>query len=150
MSAVANSRDKLTSLAAATTQVVNKATYALGMGYDVNSNSVSCKARYSADDLSGEISYDTATADIVIKGTQKLNSRNSFSPSIALISKKMTYEWTRKWNGGLLSAVLKPTEKLLFLNWVDRSVTGDWSTKLALPIGNIANSKISFSHDWEV
>lgn len=144
-----NTRELLTAVAVGSTRVVDKATYVIGMGYEARNRALSCKARYSVDDLSGEVSYNSATGDVLLKGTQKLNSRNSFSPSIALKTKKMAYEWTRKWPGGFLNTVLSPSDKQLLLNWRDRSVTGDWTTKLLLPIDNLANSKVSFSHDWE-
>ena len=149
VTAAANSRDSLTAVAVGTTRVVDKATYVLGLGFDARRRALSCKARYSADDVSGEVGYDSTTGDVVLKGTQKFNSRNSFSPSISLKSKRMSYEWTRKWHGGFLNAVLRPTEKQVVVNWKDRSVTGDWTTRLALPVDNMDNAKISFSHDWE-
>jgi hypothetical protein len=149
ISMAANSREAVTAVALGTTRVVDKATYVLGMGYEVRKRAVSAKARYSADDLSGEASYDSATGEVLLKGTQKLNSRNSFSPSIALKSKSMAYEWTRKWPGGFLNTVIRPSDKQITLNWRDRSVTGDWTTKLLLPMDNLADAKVSFSHAWE-
>lgn len=149
ITAAGNSRDALTAVALGSTRVIGKATYVLGMGYDTRKSALSCKVRYSADDLSGEAGYDSATGDVVLKGTQKLNSRNSFSPSISLKSKRMSYEWMRKWHGGFLNTVFRPSEKLLLLNWKDRSVTGDWTTRLLLPIDDMSSAKISFSHDWD-
>lgn len=149
ITAAGSSRDAVTAVAVGTTRVVDKATYVLGVGYDSRRRSLSCKARYGADDLSVEAGYESTTGEVVLKGTQKLNSRNSFSPSIALKSKKMSYEWMRKWHGGFINTIFRPAEREILLHWRDRSVTGDWTTKLTLPVDDVTNAKISFSHEWE-
>ena len=149
ISVAGNSRDAITAVALGSTRVVDKATYVLGMGYEARKNALTCKARYSLDNLSGEMSYDSISGEVVLKGTQKYNSRNSFSPAIALKSKRVAYEWLRKWPGGFLNAALRPSDRELQVDWKDRSVTGDWTTKMIFPLDNVAASKVSFSHDWE-
>lgn len=148
ITANANNKEKITDLSLESSGIISGNKWWFGSAYDVLKKVGTFSTSYKVDALTSEATYNTADGEIVLKGSQQINDRNSFSSSVALKSRKMTYDWTRKWQGGSLSSTFLPSDKKLNLVWRDDGATGTWTTQATLPLDDMSNTKISFSHNW--
>jgi len=110
-------------------------------------SALSTRTRVSVDDTQVELQYDNADKDPVLVVNHKIDDRNSVNPSISLKSGAVTYGWNRKINGGSLDTKLHPGDKVE-ISWEDNGASGVWKTTAEVPLDNTANTKVSFSRDW--
>ena len=142
-----NTKDHLTEVGANTETNVNGNRLNLGAVYDLIQKKLSTKTSMVVDDTKVELHYDNAERDPVLHVSHKLDDTNRVKPSISLKSGAMTYGWNRKINGGTLGTTLHPGDKVE-LTWEDNGANGVWTTKAEVPLDNTANTKVSFSRDW--
>lgn len=142
-----NTKDHLTEVGANTETNVNGNRLNLGAVYDLIQKKLSTKTSMVVDDTKVELHYDNAEKDPVLHVSHKLDDTNSVKPSISLKSGAMTYGWNRKINGGTLGTTLHPGDKVE-VTWEDNGANGVWTTKAEVPLDNTANTKVSFSRDW--
>jgi len=119
----------------------------VGAVYDLIQKKLSTKTSMVVDDTKVELQYDNVDLNPVLHVSHKLDDTNSVKPSISLKSGAMTYGWDRKINGGTLGATLHPGDKVE-VTWEDNGANGVWTTKAEVPLDNTANTKVSFSRDW--
>lgn len=142
-----NTKDHLTEVAAETSTNLNGNKLNLGAVYDLVQKKLSTKTRMTVEDTDVELQYDNADRDPVLAVSHKLDDKNTVSPTISLKSGAMTYGWNRKIAGGSLGTKLHPGDKVE-VTWEDSGANGIWTTKAEVPLDNHANTKVSFSRDW--
>tara|TARA_B110000090_G_scaffold197541_1_gene235591 strand:+ start:211 stop:864 length:654 start_codon:yes stop_codon:yes gene_type:complete len=142
-----NSVDKITEVSASTEQELNGNKWNIGAAYNMLKKTVSGSTDLTVDDTTVTLTYDTCDKDPVLNVDHKLDDNNSVSPTMSLKSGDMSYGWTRKINGGKFGSRLFPGDRV-DLTWEDEGASGVWTTKAEVPLDNAANSKISFSRDW--
>ncbi len=145
----ADTKKKLSVISAETSGRYGLNKWSVDGSFDVIKRATQLHIANQINSLTGEISYDSAGGDSVLKCTQELNPQNSISASLGLKSISMTYEWCRKWTGGSLTSTFYPSDKKLGLKWRDKGAIGTWTTVATVPIDNAANTKVTFSHDWD-
>ena len=140
------------------TDVGASADFRLGTGrmstsatYEVHSNCICGRTRYSMDGspLTLEAALNSVDKDLVLKVLHGIDKNNFISPTLSLKSRRMSYEWLRKWNGGSVSSTYHPGDSLS-VEWKDAGATGSWTTRAHIPLDNMADTKVSFGHEWDV
>ncbi len=80
--------------------------------------------------------------------TQKIDDRNSITPSISLKDFSSKFSLLHKLSGGSVRATLLPNDKVT-VEWNDESSTGVWKTKATIPIDDVKAAKLSVAYDWK-
>jgi hypothetical protein len=117
--------------------------------YDVGRGIASVRSLYSVDSSTLEASVDSHNKDISLKYGCAVDRKNTVSSVLSLKSRRVSYEWIHKWVGGCIRSAFHPSESVS-VEWKDHGSTGAWTTKATVPLDNLANTKVSFSHDWGV
>jgi len=148
VNADANSRDHLTKIGAEKSEKFDGNDVVLRGSYDVSSQKVKASAKVVHDKTAAEASYDTADEDIVVSVSHDLDDTNTISPTYSSKTGKISYGWTRKWNGGELDATYHSGDKAV-LEWTDKGNKGDWKTKAEVPLEDSKNIKVSINREWK-
>lgn len=148
VNALADSKEMLKNVGASTTRSLGDFTLDLAGKYDMMKKTTNFQGQLSKDDTTARVNYNTDDRDVILSVAHQLDSRNSVEPSISLTSGDVTYGWTRKWEGGQVKSTYHPGDRA-DIEWRDNGVNGRWTTKASVPLENTANTKISFSRDWD-
>lgn len=147
VSALADTKDKLSEVSLESTQSVKDAKVTFSGVFDNLKKKFNVAAKVSNDDIGAKVQYDTSDKDPVLTVFKSLDSNNVVSPSVSLKSGAVSYKWNRKFNGGEVEAKFNPGDNLA-LEWTDKGAYGEWVTKADIPVDNQAGTKISFSRKW--
>ena len=147
INAEGNSKDSLTRVAAEKSEKFDGNDVTLRGDYNIATQKVKAAAKVSRDKTSAEAQYNTADEDMVINVSHDLDDRNTLSPSYSTKSGKLSYGWTRKWNGGELDATYHTGDKVA-LEWTDKGHAGNWKTKAEVPLEDSKNIKVSINREW--
>jgi|LakWasMet20_HOW5_FD_contig_51_131422_length_957_multi_2_in_0_out_0_1 hypothetical protein len=115
--------------------------------YDLLKKSVRGAAVVDADATRVKLSFDSLNQDPELSVSRNIDASNSIHPSIRLRSGKMTYGFTRSWEGGSVTGKLHPGEKVA-VQWRDHGAAGTWVTSADVPLGNTKATKVSFTREW--
>eukprot|EP01033_Poteriospumella_lacustris_P003135 gene3135-2308_t len=115
--------------------------------YDVLKKSVRGAAVVDADATHVKLAFDSENQDPELTVSRNIDDSNSIHPSIRLRSGKMTYGFTRHWEGGSVTGKLHPGEKVS-VAWRDHGAAGSWVTSADVPLGNTKATKVSFTREW--
>jgi len=148
VSADANTKDHLTSLGAEKTEKIDGNDITLRGQYNLADQKVKASAKVVHDKTAAEASYNTADEDIVVSVSHDIDDVNTVSPTYSTKSGKLSYGWTRKWNGGELDATYVSGDKAV-LEWTDKGKLGDWKTKAEVPLEDTKNIKVSINREWK-
>jgi hypothetical protein len=148
LGADADSKDKLTSVSFSKDTNIKDNKLTIRGAYDLLKKKISGDGTLDVDNGSLNVAYDTEDQDPVLSVNRAINANNEFSPSVSLKSGDVTYGYTRKWDGGSLASKLFPGDRVE-LEWTDKGSGGSWSTTANVPLDNKANTKVSFSRDWD-
>lgn len=148
LSAKGDSKDKLISVGASATQVIEGKNVLLTGSYNLLKKKIAGTAEVTVDSTTVEVAYDNVDKDAKLTVAHKLDAHNTIKPSIALKSGDMSYGWTRFWNGGSVETTYHPGDKI-DVEWKDAGANGVWTTKAEIPVDDHASTKISFSRDFK-
>lgn len=115
--------------------------------YDLIKKTVRGCASVDADVATVKLAFDSESQDPELSVSRNIDDNNSVHPSIRLRSGKMTYGFTRNWEGGSVSGKLHPGDKVS-LTWKDNGAAGSWVTNADVPLGNTKATKVSFTREW--
>lgn len=115
--------------------------------YDLIKKTVRGSAVVDADATRVKLAFDSENQDPELSVTRNIDEHNSLHPSIRLRSGKMTYGFTRQWEGGSVTGKLHPGEKVN-LQWKDHGAAGSWVTSADVPLANTKATKVSFTREW--
>lgn len=147
VSAKGDSKDKITSIGAATSQNVEGKDVILTSTYDLIKKKLLGSAKVTVDDTTVKIQYDTVDKNALLSVAQRLDDKNTVTPSISLKTGDMTYGWKRSWNGGSVDTTYCPGDRVDVV-WKDEGANGVWTTKAEIPVDDHSATKISFSRDF--
>ena len=147
LSAKGDSKDKVTSIGASTSQNVEGKDVILTSTYDLLKKKLLGSAKVTVDDTTVKIQYDTVDKNALLSVAQKLDDKNTITPSISLKTGDMTYGWKRSWNGGSVDTTYCPGDRVDVV-WKDEGANGVWTTKAEIPVDDHSATKISFSRDF--
>lgn len=143
-----STKDKLKTVGADKSLDVQDYKLKFTAAYDLLKTKLSGSAAVSVDKADVKVCYNTVDQDPVLCVNYAADANHDVSPTISLKSGELSCGVTRKWVGGFLKAKVTPNTKMLNLEWRDDGASGSWTTKADIPLENQANTKISFSRDW--
>jgi len=92
------------------------------------------------------VNYPGSFKDTILSFSHNLDTENIINPRLSNGALSLLY--TRKWNGGSLSAMFEPGKKTVF-DWYDVTDSGLWKTKFEVPATS-SSYKISLAREWKL
>jgi hypothetical protein len=142
-----NSADMITIVGANTTQTVSGNDIGIAASYEVLSQKISAKASVTIDDAIAVLNYNSADQDPILSVEKPIDENNSVIPCVSCKTGAINLGYLRRWAGGSLRSTFYPKDKVI-LEWKDQGTNGVWTTTADVPLDDTANTKISFSRDW--
>lgn len=142
-----NTKNRVTNVDITKVTNVKDNKLSINAAYDLLNKKLSSSATLNVDSTTVDVAYDNLNKDPVLSVTRSIDDHNEISPSISLKKGDISYGYTRKWNGGSLKSKFFPGDKIN-LEWSDQGSQGTWTTSAEVPLANRANTKVSFSRDW--
>jgi hypothetical protein len=148
VTAYGTSKDRVVDVGISNTRTIDGKKVKLDANYNIPEKKLSGSAKVNFDATSIEISADTVKKDPKLKVVHKLNSRDSIEPTVTLKSRKASYGWKRKWDGGSVEAVYFADDRV-DVTWKDEGANGVWTTKAKIPTEDTSKATVTFSRDWK-